>query len=194
MKTLPRIIAGIIVTVLLAAAVGAAGREEGEGGGRCDRTREGPVKRAGGLMERIACFENLVQAWRLASRGKKGRPSTARFGRDLERELLRLERALREGNWRPGKAHRFVTRDTKERRITVPPFRERVAHHAILNRAAPVLESRFDHDSYGCRKGKGMDKALDRAQRFCGRYAWCLKITGSDLRDLHPPKPAAAGT
>ena len=57
----------------------------------------------------------------------------------------------------------------------MPPFRDRVVHHAIVTVLEPILEARFDADSYGCRKGRGMDRALLRAAGFARRYRWCLK-------------------
>ncbi len=134
------------------------------------------MKRAHGLTEKLCSFENLYLAAKKASKGKKKRSSTARFLADLEIELLRLKRELSSGTWQPGEYGRFVIRDPKERTISVAPFRDRVVHHAVINVMEPFLEARFDFDSYGCRKGKGMDKALERTMLFCRRYPCCLKM------------------
>lgn len=133
------------------------------------------MRRAGGLFARAFSFEALDAAFRRAARGKRDRPSTARFFRDLEEELLLLERELREGSWRPGPFEEFTLFDPKERRIAVPPFRDRVVHHAAIGALEPVLEGRFDYDSYGCRRGKGMDAALSRALGHARRFPFALK-------------------
>ena len=126
-------------------------------------------------MERVASFPNLLKAFGRAARGKRGRRSVTRFFRDLEPELLRLRREIEDGSYRPGGYRTFTIHDPKARLISMPPFRDRVVHHAIVAVLEPVLEARFDADSYGCRKGRGMDRALDRAIAFARRHRWSLK-------------------
>ena len=133
------------------------------------------MRRVGNLMETVTSFPNLLAAWRRAAKGKRDRRSVTRFFRDLERELLRLRRELVDGSYRPGGYRTFTIHDPKERVISMPPFRDRVVHHEIIGVLSPVLEARFDADSYGCRKGRGMDRALRRAVDLARRNEWCLK-------------------
>jgi retron-type reverse transcriptase len=136
---------------------------------------EGVVRRVGGLMETVASFPNLLEAFRRAAKGKRSRRPVARFFRDLEPELLRLRDELGDGTYRPGGYRTFTIHDPKARLISMPPFRDRVVHHAVVGVLEPVFEARFDPDSYGCRKGRGMDRALARAASFARRHRWCLK-------------------
>ena len=141
------------------------------------------MRRVGGLFPRIVSFENLVLSFHRASKGKRYRPGVMRFFRDLEGELLLLQRELVSGEYRPGPFARFVIFDPKEREISVPPFRDRVVHHAIVGVLEPILEARFDPDSYGCRKGLGMDRALARARHHASRSDFCLR---TDVRKFFP--------
>jgi len=134
------------------------------------------MKRIDGLMPKVCEFQNLFIAAQKAAKNKRKRHATARFFMDLEPELFRLQRELSGNTWRPGPFCYFTIYDPKERTISVAPFRDRVAHHALINIMTPHLEARFDFDSYGCRKNKGMDRALKRAQRFSRKYPSCLKI------------------
>lgn len=134
------------------------------------------MRRVGGLIPKVHSFPNLLLAFKRASKGKKSRSAVARFAMDLEPELLKLQKELLEGTWKPGAYGCFTIRDPKERSISVAPFRDRVVHHAIINVLTPYFEARFDFDSYGCRKGKGTDKALERAVHFSKRYPFCLKM------------------
>jgi RNA-directed DNA polymerase len=136
---------------------------------------EGVVRRIGNLFEEVSDFANLRPAFTKASRGKRTRGEVTRFFRDLEPELLLLQRELVEGSYRPGPFEVFTIRDPKERLISCPPFRDRVVHHAVINILEPILEARFDADSYGCRKGRGMDAALLRAQEHARRWPFVLK-------------------
>ena len=55
------------------------------------------------LFGRIANFQALIEAAQRAARGKRRKPGTAAFLANLEREVLRLERELLAGTWRPGR-------------------------------------------------------------------------------------------
>jgi retron-type reverse transcriptase len=133
------------------------------------------VKRLGGLFDRMASFENLLAAFERAAKGKRDRTAVATFFRTREEEICRLRRELLDGSYRPGGFRGFTIYDPKERDISVPPFRDRVVHHAVIGVLEPVFEARFDRDSYGCRKGLGMDAALARALSFVRRFPFCLK-------------------
>ncbi len=63
------------------------------------------MKRHKQLWERICAFENITDAAREAMLGKRGKVAGARFFADWEREVVRLERELREGSYRPGAYH-----------------------------------------------------------------------------------------
>ena len=63
--------------------------------------------------------------------GKRKKPGAASFFANLERELLRLERELRDGSYRPGRYVEILVRDPKERLVSAAPFRDRVVHHAL---------------------------------------------------------------
>ena len=107
----------------------------------------------------------------------------ARFELDLEANLLALQRELREGSYRPGGYRLFEIYDRKPRRIAAAPFRDRVVHHALMNRVEPALDRTFIRDSYACRVGKGVHAAVNRYQEWCRRYDYVLKI---DVRKYFP--------
>jgi len=134
------------------------------------------MKRFGGLFDEIAAYGNLVAAARRAARGKRSSAAVALFLRDLEPEVLALERELTAGTYRPGRYRTFIITDPKQRQITVAPFRDRVLHHAVSGVVEPYFERLFIHDSYACRRGKGTLRAVARAQHFCRRSDYFLKL------------------
>ena len=73
------------------------------------------MKRHKQLWERICAFDNITDAAREAMLGKRGTVAGARFFADWEREVVRLERELREGSYRPGAYHYFQITDPKLR-------------------------------------------------------------------------------
>ena len=132
-------------------------------------------RRADGLFERIATFEALCAAARRAAAGKRRVPVPAGFLANLEPEVLRLERELRAGTWRPGGFVSFEIRDPKRRMISAAPFRDRVVHHAVHSVVAPVFERGFIAHSYANRAGKGTHRAVARYERLRDRYRWVLR-------------------
>jgi RNA-directed DNA polymerase len=127
------------------------------------------------LYPQICTFHNLYLAYRAAARGKRGKPEVAAFERQLEPNLFRLQEELLAQTYRPGPYRHFSIRDPKPRVISAAPFRDRVAHHALVRVIEPIFEARFIHDSYACRVGKGTHRALDRCQEFARRFPYVLQ-------------------
>lgn len=141
------------------------------------------MKRLGGVWPAVVDFANLHLAWRKARRGKSNRPDVLAFALDLEHELLALQHELATGGYRPGAYRLFTIYERKPRQIASAPFRDRVVHHAILNRIEPALDRRFIFDSYACRIGKGAHRAVDRYQGWARRHTYVLKM---DVRQYFP--------
>jgi retron-type reverse transcriptase len=128
-------------------------------------------------------WDNLWLAWRLAARGKRGRPAAARFEYHLEDNLVALQEELAAKTYWPGKYASFYIHEPKRRLISAAPFRDRVVHHALCNVIEPIFERSFIEDSYANRIGKGTHRALDRCQTFAQRYRYALPC---DVRQFFP--------
>lgn len=134
------------------------------------------MKRLGGLWKDLISFENLYRAYLKARKGKGKSVEVARFSLNLERNLLRLQWQLQQGNYQPGEYRFFTLYERKPRLIAAAPFIDRVVHHAVLNRIEPAIDKQFIDDSYACRKGKGVHAAVDRYQQWAKRYRYALKM------------------
>jgi RNA-directed DNA polymerase len=55
------------------------------------------------------------------------------------------------------------------REIIAADFRDRVAHHVLVDRLEALYEPVFIHDSYACRKNKGVHRAVARVREFIKR-------------------------
>jgi retron-type reverse transcriptase len=132
-------------------------------------------KRHRDLFDRIASFPALHEAARRAIRGKRAKPGAAAFMARLESELLRLERSLRAGTWRPGRYVEIAIRDPKPRLVSAAPFPDRVVHHALCAVIGPVFQTGFIHDSYANRLGKGTHRAVARYERYRDRFRHVLR-------------------
>lgn len=96
---------------------------------------------------------------------------------------MQLRDELLRGTVAFGPYRSFEVYDPKHRTIRVAPFRDRVCHHALMNVCEPTLERYLIHDSYACRKGKGVHQAVLRAHAYARRYVWYLKMDVSKFYD-----------
>jgi retron-type reverse transcriptase len=141
------------------------------------------VKRVGNLWPEVVGFSNLLEAHRLARRGKRSRGEVARFERELEKELLGLQRELVEGSYRHGPYRLRTIQEPKSRVIASSPYRDRVVHHALCRVIEPVLTRGFIHDTYACLPGRGTHRCLDRYRYYSRRYPFVLTC---DVRHFFP--------
>jgi retron-type reverse transcriptase len=134
------------------------------------------MKRTGNLIDKIAEPENIRLAFFKAIKGKRDKKDANKFSGHLHYEIPEIHHELLSGDVHWGTYFRFKIYDPKEREICAASFRERVIHHAIINICEPVFEEYQISDSYACRKGKGLDAAIDRAQGCSGKSPWFLKM------------------
>lgn len=118
------------------------------------------------LFEKLASYENLFLAFHRARKRKTLKPYVVEFEKDLQNNLYKLQWELMTHSYQPLPLNHFTVRDPKTRKISASHFRDRVIHHALINIIGPIFESRFIHDTYANRKGKGTKGALDRFEKF----------------------------
>jgi len=135
------------------------------------------------LWDKVVSLENLMEAARLAMRGKRSLAPAAAFFARWEVECVDLSEELQAGTWRPGAYHYFKIHEPKERIVAAAPFRDRVVHHALVRVLEPIIDKRFVEDSFACRKGRGTHAGMRRALEHARRHPWVLK---ADIRRYFP--------
>ena len=118
---------------------------------------------------------HCTRAARRAVKGKRKKPGAASFFANLERELLALERQLRDGDYRPGRYAAFEVNDPKRRIVSAAPFRDRVVHHALCTVVEPIFEVGFIDHTFANRVGKGTHRAIEAYERYRDRYDHVLR-------------------
>ena len=68
-------------------------------------------------------------------------------------------------SYEPNRSVCFFIQRPKLREIFAADFRDRIVHHALVNYLERAWELVFIHDSYACRKGKGVHAAVARLQQ-----------------------------
>src|SRR3989338_2441486 len=115
-------------------------------------------------------IHNIWRCWYLFRKGKHKTKELQIFEYALEENLLRLHKDLNLGIYRHGPYFQFTVFDNKKREIVVPPIRDRVVHRMIYEYLVPIFDKTFIYDVWSCRKGKGLQGAIERTQFFAHKY------------------------
>lgn len=109
----------------------------------------------------ISSLENLYAAWEEFLSGKGSKIDVQIFERNLFENIANLHSDLADKTYQHGDYHSFYINDPKRRHIHKANVRDRLLHHAIYRLLYPFFEKTFISDSYSCRLGKGVYKAID---------------------------------
>ena len=133
-------------------------------------------------FEDIISLENLCLAWEEFIPDKKKQPEVADFRRNLMDNIISLHEDLANKTYKHGKYKERHIWDPKHRLIHIAPVRDRLLHHAIYRVLYPFFDRTFIGDSYSCRIGKGVHRAINRfrsiaykVSRNHTRTCWVLK-------------------
>jgi len=126
--------------------------------------------------------DNLLGAWSEFIKGKKSKKDIQKFSLGLMDNIFELNRSLSDYTYRHGGYQEFNINDPKPRNIHKATVRDRLLHHAIHRKLYPAFDRFFIADSYSCRIGKGVHKAVKRFEFFSkiisrnnSRTCWILK-------------------
>jgi RNA-directed DNA polymerase len=134
------------------------------------------MKRTGHLFCDVCSFAALTTAALRAARGKKTKHRVVLFLQDLEHEAIQLEKELLTKSYQPRPYRTFKIYEPKERMICAADFRDRVVHHAVCRVMEPIFERSLVYDTYACRRNKGPLLAVKRAQEYCRRRIYFMKL------------------
>ena len=128
-------------------------------------------------------MENLLAAWQEFLCGKRNKPDVQRFRENLLVNIRDLHGDLIRHCYQHGAYYHFTVNDPKRRDIHKASVRDRLLHHAIYRRLYPFFDRCFVSDSFSCRTGKGVHKAMDRFRLFYRKVSknttltcWVLKL------------------
>lgn len=111
-------------------------------------------------------LDNLCRQYVACRRHKRNTANALRFEARQELNLLALREALVSRTYEPARSVCFFVKRPKLREVFAADFRDRVVHHVLVSHLEQTWEPVFIHDSYACRQGKGVHKAVARLQQF----------------------------
>lgn len=118
------------------------------------------------MIPLLFSFDNIYRQYLLCRRNKRNTFNALGFEVGQEKNLLALKEELVTRTYRPSRSVCFFATKPKLREIFAADFRDRVVHHILVDYLEKIWEPIFIHDSYACRKGKGVHKGVLRLQQF----------------------------
>jgi RNA-directed DNA polymerase len=109
--------------------------------------------------------------------------SVEEFERDLKGNLYRIWNRMSSGTYFPPpvKAVPIPKKSGGTRILGVPTVSDRIAQTVVKKVLEPLLEPRFDEDSYGYRPGRSAHDAIAITRKRCWKYDWVVEF---DIRGL----------
>ncbi len=126
---------------------------------------------------------NIWESWYKFRKGKRNTQSINEFEYYLESNITRLHHDLTNHSYAHAPYTYFNLHDSKPRKISVASVRDRVVHRMLYDYLVPIWDKTFIYDAWSCRPGKGLHKAIDRADYFMRTYpqAWVWR---ADIRKM----------
>ena len=122
------------------------------------------------LFEKFVSFDNILDAYKKARKGKVYQGYATEFNYNLSSNILEIQNQLLKESYQFDEYKTFYVYDPKQRLIKAPSFKDRIVHHSLCNVIEPIFDKKFIYDSYACRKDKGTHKAVRRLQKFLRKY------------------------
>ncbi len=116
------------------------------------------------LFYDIISAENLFSAWDKFKNGKRNKKDVQLFEWNLEENIFRLHRELKNKTYKHSGYLSFNISDPKPRNIHKAQVRDRVLHHAVFQILNPIFEAGFISASFSCREGYGTHKGVEFLQ------------------------------
>lgn len=135
------------------------------------------------IKERVTDFENLYLAYIHARKKKRFRREVLAFSANLEDNLHKIQMALINQTYVPGRYHKRVIHEPAERLIMWQDFEHRVVQWAVYQVLNPAFASGYIEDSFACISERGTDAAAQRLYQFMQQAGRKQKQAGLDAAD-----------
>lgn len=124
----------------------------------------------------------VMNAYKSVKRGGKSAGiddvSFTDFGKDLRANLYKVWNRMASGSYFPPavKEVEIPKTDGSKRKLGIPTISDRIAQTVVKEHLNKTVDSKFEKNSYGYRKGKSAQTALQKCKENCWQYAWAIDI------------------
>lgn len=132
-------------------------------------------------FQRVYDFGNLYTAFLKARRGKRDKPSVAKFEANLLEALSLLSELLKTKKYRMSEYFVFRVYEPKERIVMTNAFKDKVVQHSLCdNVLEPAFTGSFIRDNYASQRGRGTHDGLYRLEGFMRSYYFSRKARAEE--------------
>jgi hypothetical protein len=114
----------------------------------------------------VYSFGDIYSAYIECRQNKRNSINALKFEINLIENLYKILESINSRRYNTSRYICFIAHSPKSREIFASDFRDRVVHHLLVRQIEPIFERYFIHDSYSCRKDKGIHKAVARLTKF----------------------------
>jgi hypothetical protein len=114
----------------------------------------------------MVTIEEVLAAYLDCRKHKRNKQSTLAFEANLPRNIYSLTQELSDGSYTIGASRCFVVTAPAPREVWAASFRDRVVHHVLYSRMAPLFIPTFSAASSACLPGRGTLYGSQRLERF----------------------------
>ncbi|MGN1382367.1 MAG: reverse transcriptase domain-containing protein [Eubacterium sp.] len=119
------------------------------------------------FYEKVYDYENLEKGFKQTQIGdRKYKTGAFRLASEKEYWLVKLWRALKNKEWRPGRYIEFYVYEPKARLVHAPHTIDKIVQFSTHLVLQEIYRPVFIKDSYACLEGKGTHRAVDRIQHM----------------------------
>lgn len=113
--------------------------------------------------------QEVLQAYLDCRKQKRTKPVAQIFEAQAAKNIASLTRELNSGEYEIGRTRCFVVLNPSPREVWAASFRDRVVHHLLYNRIAPLFIPSFSAASSACLPGRGTLYGSRRLESFIRR-------------------------
>lgn len=108
----------------------------------------------------IFTFENLLRAYKKASKNKRNKKDVSKFREHLYQNIYRIEKTFKHSKYPEIKYHSFIVEQPKRREVWATTFEIRVIMHCFCDEfLTEFFEQFYSERNCACRKGMGPNYA-----------------------------------
>ena len=152
----------------------------------------------GAEFEQVYDFGNLYAGFLKARRGKRHKPSVAKFEANLLEALCLLSEMLKTKTYRPSDYFVFKVYEPKERIVMTNAFKDKVVQHSLCdNILEPAFSKAFIRDNYASQGGAEHMTGYTALKNSCGPTTSHARRTpggSGGPRDCRRPARRKCGT
>ena len=121
------------------------------------------------LIDQITTMENLQEAYRKTSCGKRMSYGYLEFKEYAQANLIRIQDELKAGEYTIGDYRNFIIYEPKPRLISALDFKDRLVQHAVCNVITPIFDRSLLPYTFACRIGMGTHAGVRHVQALLRR-------------------------